>query len=41
MATDAAFWYENANGLVEISVNQGQADDLGLVIGQPISVLMP
>ena len=40
VATDAAFWYENANGLVEISVNQGRADDLGLVIGQPISVLM-
>jgi S-adenosyl-L-methionine hydrolase (adenosine-forming) len=35
----AAFWYENANGLAEISVNQGRADDLGLVIGQPITIL--
>ncbi|NKB19770.1 MAG: hypothetical protein GKS01_04410 [Alphaproteobacteria bacterium] len=39
--TGAAFWYENANGLAEISVNQGRADDLGLVIGQPISILAP
>ena len=22
------FWYENANGLVEIAVNQGRADEL-------------
>jgi S-adenosylmethionine hydrolase len=31
------FWYENANGLVEISVNQGHAGrELGLGIGTPI-----
>ena len=35
----AAFWYENANGLAEISINQGRADDLGLIVGQPISIL--
>lgn len=30
----AAFWYENANGLVEIAVNRGRAADvLGLAIG--------
>ncbi len=29
-----AFWYENANGLVEIAVNQGRADkELGLRLG--------
>lgn len=34
-----ALWYENANGLVEIAVNQGRADrTLGLAIGTPISV---
>jgi S-adenosylmethionine hydrolase len=33
----AAFWYENANGLVEIAVNQGRADrELGLAIGVPV-----
>jgi len=32
------FWYENANGLVEIAVNQGRADALpGLGVGMPIS----
>jgi len=36
----AAFWYENANGLAEISINQGRADNLGLVIGEPISILV-
>ena len=36
----AAFWYENANGLAEISINQGRADDLGLVVGEPISILV-
>ena len=41
VATGAAFWYENANGLVEIAVNQGRADSLGMVIGQPLSILMP
>ncbi len=35
-----AFWYENANGLVEIAVNQGRADDLlGLDAGSVIEVL--
>jgi S-adenosylmethionine hydrolase len=35
-----AFWYENANGLVEIAVNQGRADrELGLAIGSPVAVL--
>lgn len=34
------FWYENANGLVEISVNQGRADELlALRLGDPIDVL--
>ena len=37
----AAFWYENANGLAEISINQGRADDLGLAVGEPISILAP
>ncbi len=32
-----AFWYENANGLVEIAVNQGRADRrLGVALGDPI-----
>jgi hypothetical protein len=35
-----AFWYENANGLVEIAVNQGRADDaLGLGVGSPVQLL--
>lgn len=35
-----AFWYENANGLIEIAVNQGCASDvLGLTIGQAIRVI--
>jgi S-adenosylmethionine hydrolase len=35
----AAFWYENSNGLVELAVNQGRADQVfGLVVGQDISV---
>jgi hypothetical protein len=35
-----AFWYENANGLVEIAVNQGGADDmLSLDVGSVIEVL--
>jgi S-adenosylmethionine hydrolase len=33
----AALWYENANGLVEIAVNQGRADrTLRLAIGTPV-----
>jgi S-adenosylmethionine hydrolase len=35
-----AFWYENSNGLVEIAVNQGRADnELGLMIGTPIEII--
>lgn len=35
----SAFWYENANGLVEIAVNRGRADtDLGLRVGSRITV---
>jgi S-adenosylmethionine hydrolase len=38
--TGEAFWYENANGLVEISVNRGRADrDLDLAIGVPLRVI--
>jgi S-adenosylmethionine hydrolase len=37
--TGAAFWYENANGLAEISINQGRADELGLAVGDPITIL--
>lgn len=34
-----AFWYENSNGLVEIAVNQGRADErLGLRIGDPFRI---
>ncbi len=34
-----AFWYENANGLVEIAVNQGRAvERLGLTIGKKVIV---
>lgn len=33
------FWYENANGLVEIAVNQGHAaQTLGLQIGTPVDI---
>jgi S-adenosylmethionine hydrolase len=37
----AWFWYENANGLVEIAVNQGRADELSLMVGTPVRVLIP
>ena len=34
-----AFWYENANGLMEIAVNKGRADQrLGVAVGAPIRV---
>jgi S-adenosylmethionine hydrolase len=34
-----AFWFENANGLAEIAVNQGRADvDLGLRIGSAVEL---
>jgi len=33
-----AFWYRNANGLLEIAVNQGRADrDLGLTLGAEVN----
>lgn len=32
------FWYENANGLAEIAVNQGRADHIGLKVGMPVSL---
>jgi len=39
-AAGEAFWYENANGLVEIAVNRGRADvTLGLSPGTPVAVL--
>ena len=39
VAPGEAFWYENANGLAEIAVNQGRADErLGLGIGDPVAV---
>jgi hypothetical protein len=35
-----AFWYENANGLVEIAVNQGNAArDLGLSLGHSVRLI--
>jgi S-adenosylmethionine hydrolase len=35
-----AFWYVNANGLVEIAVNRGRADrDLGLAIGSATAIV--
>lgn len=34
-----AFWYENANGLVELAVNQASAaEQLGVTIGTPVHV---
>jgi len=34
-----ALWYENSNGLAEIAVNRGRADDdLGLEVGTPVEV---
>jgi hypothetical protein len=34
-----AFWYENANGLAEIAVNQGRADRrLGLAVGTDLTI---
>jgi S-adenosyl-L-methionine hydrolase (adenosine-forming) len=35
-----AFWYENANDLIEIAVNQGRADALlGIRVSDPITLL--
>jgi S-adenosylmethionine hydrolase len=37
-----AFWYENANGLVEIAVNRGSAAaQLGLRPGDPLTLMQP
>jgi len=37
-----AFWYENANGLVEFSVNRGRADtQLGLFTGLEFGIRSP
>jgi len=34
-----AFWYQNANGLVEVALNQGSAaQQLGLAVGTPIQL---
>lgn len=34
------FWYENSNGLAEIAVNQGRADEcLGLAVGAPVAIV--
>jgi len=39
VAPGQAFWYENANGLVEIAVNQGAASqELALGIGDPVAI---
>lgn len=39
VASGTAFWYENANGLVEIAVNQGSAArQLAITPGMPITV---
>ncbi|MFM9844942.1 MAG: S-adenosyl-l-methionine hydroxide adenosyltransferase family protein [Dongiaceae bacterium] len=35
----AAFWYENSNGLLEVAVNQGRADEaLGAGIGTAVTI---
>ena len=38
VAPGAPFWYENANGLAEIAVNQGRAAALGLAVGTSVTV---
>lgn len=38
VAVGESFWYENANGLAEIAVNQGRADSLGLIPGMPVRI---
>ncbi|HHC72402.1 MAG TPA: hypothetical protein ENK54_05830 [Thiotrichales bacterium] len=36
-----AFWYENANGLVEVAVNQGNASrELRIDVGDPINIIV-
>jgi S-adenosylmethionine hydrolase len=42
VAKGTPFWYANANGLVEIAVNQGRAADLlRLAVGDPVAVAGP
>ena len=39
LAPGQLFWYENANGLVEIAQNQGRAaDSLKIAVGDPVSI---
>jgi S-adenosylmethionine hydrolase len=41
VAPGRAFWYANANGLVELAVNQGSAAErLGLSVGTPVQLLV-
>ncbi|GBE11683.1 adenosyl-chloride synthase [bacterium BMS3Bbin12] len=36
------FWYENANGLVELAVNAGRADQaMGIAVGDAVRVAVP
>ncbi len=38
-APGAVFWYENANGLAEIAVNKGRADEtLGVAVGSAVTI---
>jgi len=40
VAPGEVFWYENANGLIELAVNQGSAaQQLGLTIGTPLRLV--
>jgi len=40
VSSGQAFWYENANGLVEVSVNKGRAEGLpGLEVGAEVTIL--
>jgi len=40
-AAGQGFWYENANGLVEIAVNRERADRrFGAIVGTPVEVLL-
>lgn len=42
VAEGTALWYENANGLVEIAVNQGYADEeLQIEVGDPFVLHLP
>ena len=40
VAVGSAFWYENANGLVEIAANQARVERLlGLQVGDPVALV--